>query len=455
MHTSLVPLTRKSLLLLLAYAPAGLGHLRVTDALYQGLPHEAYPYLLGSQDTRITYIHRVFSVHPWSRAVFEWLERGTAQEVTTYLYRWFLRSNTELLNQQITTILDQRLHTPDTLLVVATHFGLAHQAAELKDRIMHEKKLRMRVVVQVTDDTPHPIWYVTGADLIFVPSDRTKGRLEAYGRAHDLPPVHFEVNPYPVDPRLLEPLNAHEYQDRTHQLSMSGKNLIHMAIPISGAAVGTDFFTDMMDALHQQSNRFMFHIVTKNAGFTKKFIYELHNRPYADIAAYPQDRQVIEAYEQLYREHNISLEVTKPSEQAFKGVVEPNKRGGVILLFADPVGTQEDDNFAFLQRHELTPSKTDQQRLFNLAADDTVLINHTRKDILKKAASWRGILLPVDPKKTAQLIWWCLREGIFTAMMSAQVGSEKGEHRDPELRNDGVRMFWEKVTDLLSTHPGP
>ena len=63
----------KNLLIVLATAPAGLGHLRVTKALQHGLPAGVTPVLLGSKDPFLTYIHRIMSVHIVLRNVFEWV----------------------------------------------------------------------------------------------------------------------------------------------------------------------------------------------------------------------------------------------------------------------------------------------------------------------------------------------------------------------------------------------
>lgn len=54
-------LTNPSMLLIFTYAPAGFGHLRVTNALYHGLPSGANPVLLGAQDYSINYVHRIAS----------------------------------------------------------------------------------------------------------------------------------------------------------------------------------------------------------------------------------------------------------------------------------------------------------------------------------------------------------------------------------------------------------
>ncbi len=52
-----------SLLLIFTYAPAGLGHLRVTDALYHGLPKGVQPVILGAHDRAVGAIHRFMSIH--------------------------------------------------------------------------------------------------------------------------------------------------------------------------------------------------------------------------------------------------------------------------------------------------------------------------------------------------------------------------------------------------------
>jgi len=430
---SLTSLTRKELLLLFAYAPAGLGHLRVTDALYRGLPAEASPLLLGSQDQTITVIHRIMSVHPITRSIFKWLEQGNVEEITTPLYRWYLRHHTDLIYQQISTIIDQRINMPDELLLIATHFGLAHQVAEIKRALIADRKMKISVVVQVTDDTPIHIWYIPNADIIFVPSQRTKDHLEAYGRKSGLPPVRFEVNPYPLSPNLRTNLPESRMIHRKSQLDPHADTTIHCAIPISGAAVGTQFTTHLTDCLHLKSQRFQFHVIT-----------------YVDIQSSPHDKEVIELYENLYKNVTISLEITKPSEQAFKALLTPKKRGGAIMLFSNPVGRQEYDNLFFLRRHNLMPYKTTQSELWNHARYDHKLDRKTRETMQDAAETWRAIRLPKGSRDSAQFIWWCHREKIFQSMLSCKVIDDRAEPHQSELREDGVEMFWQKTAKILS-----
>lgn len=62
---SLAALSKKSTLVILAYSPTGLGHLRVTNALYEGLPKDISPILLGAQDKTTGNLHRFVSAHPF------------------------------------------------------------------------------------------------------------------------------------------------------------------------------------------------------------------------------------------------------------------------------------------------------------------------------------------------------------------------------------------------------
>ena len=321
------PLLHKSLIIILAYSPAGLGHLRVTDALYHGLPREVTPVLLGSQDKWIRIIHRLCSIHPIARAIFEWMQNGYLAKIFTALYRSLLRSNTHTTYEQITTIIDQRVELPKTVLVVATHFGLAHQLAAIKEKVMKEKNVTVKLVVQVTDDTAQPIWCIPGADLIFVPSKKTKDELIQYAKLARLPAVNIQVNPYPLSPVFSKNLLGFAYEERQHQANPDSKSAIRVSIPISGAAVGTDFTTQVVEKLHKRSPRFVFYVVAKYAPFTQNFLKSINRYSFVNLYTSTDDRGVVDLYDRMYHSNIISLEITKPSEQAFKTLLNPFKRG--------------------------------------------------------------------------------------------------------------------------------
>lgn len=449
MRNYLDALRNKSLMLIFAYAPAGFGHLRVTNALYQGLPHDADPILLGAQDKSITLLHRIGSIYYFTRAIYEGMQSGFAEDIMTRAYRSFLRAHTTLLYEQLTTILDQQLQPPETILIVATHFGLAHQIAAIKERLMNERKVRIILVVQVTDDSPQQMWYVTGSDLIFVPSEYTKLSLEKYGRTAGLEPVRFLVNPYPLSLTLSHSLTENQIEDRREQLNLQNNNPINMIIPISGAAVGTEYFTILIDELYKKSHRFAFHVVTKTAPYTQRFIYEMNSRSYVKLYSSSIDKEVIDRYEEVYKQEIISLEITKPSEQSFKALLNCEQRGGSVLLFTEPIGRQEHDNLNFLRRHHLIPLKSEEDELFKLAQHDTD--PHLPHDtiFLEKAHRWRGLVLPRNPYIAAQFIWWMLRNSLGKNMVQCQESSQHDKLAMDELGPYGVKTFWEKVFDII------
>lgn len=428
------------------YALAGLGHLRVTDALYQGLPLGTHPLAFGAKDTSLTFIHRITSIHPFARMVFEWTQYGIGEDIFTSVYRWYLRKNAELLYKQLKTLIDQRYNAPKNILIISTHFSLAHQLAEVKIRLSKEKDVNIYLVVQVTDDSPQEIWYVHGADLIIVPSYKTKTKLMNYGKKQYAISTKFMVNPYPVSPYLASNCSIDRLENRVRQLTQNAKRKIHVAIPISGAAVGLDFAAELMHHLYVENNRFMFHIISKKAPFTYDFLRKVGKRSYVSIYSSDKDKEVVQACEKLYHDETISLEVTKPSEQAFKALVSPRQNGGSLLLFTQPIGRQEYDNVDYLMRHNLIPNEEEKQRLFHFCSENIGFSKETDKILFKKAKSFRGIQISNNPNQAATFIAWGMRAGLFGQMVRCRVPNViMSEHKD-ELGSDGVDRFWEYVT---------
>jgi hypothetical protein len=378
----------------------------------------------------------------------EWLQRGQPEEMFTRLYRRFLRSTTKRLYQQLETLLEQHYEAPAAVLVVATHFGLAHQVAAIKDKISLEKGINIILALQVTDDSPQRIWYVAGADLIAVPSEQTKAALLNYGKLEHLPHVHFEVLPYPLSPLLTEMLTKEEYKRRLQQVRVDGLEEIQVVIPISGAAVGLTFFRRLINALYSRSNRFRFHVVAKAAPYTQGFLRNLRTHPSVTLHTATTDREIIEKYDQLYRTVTVTLEITKPSEQAFKALISPQRQGGALLLFSHPVGRQEYDNLKFLERHHLLPTMSQQQQLWECAAQNKTM-NGEDSAVLSQALTWRGIRLPDDPLSAANSIWWSLQQGLFNQMLRCMVVPQPDDPAPRELTLDGVSEFWKTVSALL------
>ncbi|MBI3954939.1 hypothetical protein HY338_00720 [Candidatus Gottesmanbacteria bacterium] len=443
-------LSKKSLVLVLAYAPTGLGHLRVTYALNDGLPEGVAPVLLGSQDNSLTYLHRLASSNTWGRKIQETIQSPPFESIFIPFYRNFLKSHTEELYKKLLTILDQRLTEPKSIVVISTHFGLGHQLVELKKRLSKERGVKMIVVVVVTDDTVQQIWFVNGADLTFVPSETTKEGMIEFAEKHHMGKIPIVVSPYPVSPKLTEPISPEEFESRKKQVTTAEQSKIHMALPISGAAVWLDFYTRLIIGLHAYSDRFIFHIVSKEAPYTHRFLKMMAKYPFVREYSSVHDREVINLYEDIYRTNTISLEVTKPSEQAFKALINPNQSGGSLLLFSSPVGRQEYDNLAFLRRHLLLPSNEEKQLLWRLSFSDARLKNESNgMQLMQSAKSWRSVELPQNPLEAASLIWWMLKEGIFSSMMDCRTEADVTTRHGRELGFDGVQKIWDRVAQLI------
>lgn len=441
-------LTDPSVMVVLSYALTGLGHLRVTDALYRGLPENVHPLTLYSQDTSISSIHRFMSINSASRLLMEWTQSGMSEYIFTSAYRLLLRKRTGLLKKQLLTLLKVRFHQPEKVVFVTTHFFLAHQLAEIKKSLEKETGLTLYLVVQVTDDSPQQFWYVYGADLILVPSHRTRKRLESFGRKSGLPSVPFSVVPYPISPYLSKHCTADEYDDRITQLTFHAARTIHISIPVSGAAVGLAFYSEFMSRLREYDTRFSFHVVSKEVPFTTSFLRSVRHRPYVDVMSSPLDKTVVEMYEALYKRTTISLEVTKPSEQAFKVLASPRRKGGAVMLFTRPVGRQEYDNLDFLKRHFLLPDDNEQELLWDMARNNAVF-DATTREVFSRVVHYRGVRLPDDSWEAAYFVMWCWKQGVFRSMGLYRRARLEGEHHEDELGPDGVKRFWKRVEEMI------
>jgi hypothetical protein len=445
--STLAQLTDRKLLLILGYAPAGLGHLRVTDALYHGLPDTVNPVVLGSGDKAIQSIHRLTSVNPVGKAVFDWLQGGPFRDQTNRLYRNSLRGNHRDTYNEMCRLLDERMERPERILVACTHFGLAHKLAAIKEELQEREGVRMVLSVCVTDDTFQHIWYVDGADLLVVPSVYTQRKYVAYGEETGTK-LRVEVAPYPIHPRLGDKLDEAELAEKTRQLAANSAEPIHVSIPISGAAVGTDYLSALMARLRERSERFRFHVVGKDAAFTREFLAGLAGKAWIDVRAPAQDRQVVTQYNVLMQRQTLALEVTKPSEQTFKCLAGTGSRGGVILLLTQPVGTQEFENMNFLRRHSLAPSSEANRQLWAMAAAEERLEPAVQTRLLEESRLWRCVRIPADPQQAAGFIWWMLTTGFFSRMLEGTLDRMITDEDGGLLGPDGVVKFWDLAMSL-------
>lgn len=431
MAAQLQNLIDEQTLVILAYADAGLGHLRVTNSLYEGLPKKVNPVLLRSRERTTGSLHQLTSTHPLFSKMLGWSQKGKQEEIITSVYHKLMIKNSKVVMKQVEEIVEQKMHMIHKVVVVCTHFGLAHQLADVKKSLEKKWKLQVFLVVCVTDDTAQKIWYVPEADIITVPSRSTKKALGNYD--------NIKVITYPVSPLLGKKFTQEEYEQKNKQLESGATDVINVSVPISGAAVGLEFAGKLIKTLHKINKRFVFNVVTHDNMFTKAFINLNQRRNFVSVLESSHPRRVVRLYDKMFLNSILSLEITKPSEQAFKALFSPKRRGGVILLFTKPVGRQEYDNLDYLRRNRLIPKQNEQDQLHAYALENIHFSDNTKIQLVQKAKQWRGMVLPLNPKDASIFINWCLSQGIFSGMGHSSVD-----------KSQGVKKFWKTVDSLVA-----
>jgi hypothetical protein len=422
------------------YAPAGLGHLRVADALFDSRPTQYSYVILGIKDDVIRNFHNFSSNNPLAKRIFEFFQYGLPQEIITRILVHSLHQSSQKIYHQLEYIILQNPGVNE-LVIISTHFGLAHQICHIKSKLEKISHVKITTVVVVTDDTSQHIWCVPGADLTFVPSQKTKQLLENYAASRHFP-INIEVSPYPLSPALSALLPP----PQTRLLALTDPQAhIHMSVPVSGAAVGLTYLRLFIFNLHNIYPRIHYHAVSQKNPYTGIFFTQMHNLDWFHLHWDKNDSMVVNMYEKVYQENIIHLEITKPSEQAFKCLLSPNQVGGSILLFMAPVGRQEKENLDFLHRHELIPSPEEEQ-----AINTAFLHNQPLPDDLSdRIIHWRALNLPKDPITAAKFVNWAAESGIFSTMTGEKFSFSPVAVSSGEVSGHGSQLFWDKVDKLI------
>lgn len=412
--------------------PAGLGHIRVMDAIEDGKPGLITSVSLGIFDIKSSKIHDLGSrVKLFTRVTEFYQTNPFAESLVTNLYTAYLKKHTQNI---IKTFQETAQKYPNykKWVVISTHFALAYSISAAKSQIEKTLGIKLYLCVIVTDDSPQRVWAVKGSDIIFTPSKYCKDELSKL-----LPPEKQDIlrsTPFPLVPRLSQKLTVEEFQFQVKQLDPTKNTPIQIEIPISGAAVQTDFFQKLIENLSQEGYEFT--VTGQESMLTKTFFENIKRLPRVQLSIGVDPWQTVKFYESIfYQPNRPSIELTKPSEQAFKALLNPRQRGGVILLLTPPIGRQEYDNLNFLVRHGLMPNQEEEKALF------------TQKDLsqwLEKAKNWRAIKLPNDPLKASQFIKMLKSSGILYSMLSCVIPD------DPELKDNGVARIWEEIIKLIS-----
>lgn len=402
-------------LLVLASAPTGFGHLRVTQALREALPADQPVQILGIHDSSVRLVYDLISRNPLLRAVSDFIQNHRLFEDSyTFVYRRYLAHTSASTYRTFAGLLAGLSHPVSTLLVVATHFSLAHQIAACKSQLERDFHLHLVLVVVVTDDSPQRVWAIPGADFVFVPSLTTKDRLARYFPVSSLSP-RIIITPYPLSPSLALPLSPDQRSLRRLQLDPVLDHPVNLIVPVSGAAVQLSYLRDLLSVLVSDP-RIHITVVSRSSAYCAPFLSWCARHPAIRILSSPSDDRVVKLYEQAYLDTVFSLEITKPSEQSFKALLSPDLVGGSLLLFSPPVGRQEIDNLAFLRRHHL----------------------------LSEVPPGRSLILPPRGRQAGLTVLSWLHSGRLLAMSEFT-----GYLPHPELRPDGAKLFWSALCSLV------
>ncbi len=432
---------QKDIQILFATAPTGLGHIRVTEALKEELGPNIQTETIGIMNPTSQLLHRIMSRYLILRYIMELFQSNVILEfISSWVYRRRLRAGNRQVRKYLVNLIAMRQPTPKLVFVVATHFGLGHQIASIKGRVEKEANVQMKLAVVVTDDSPQKMWAVDGADFIFVPSAFCASGIKKKlgGRIGHTKVI---VSPYPVSKKFAEKLTDTQYQKRLKQTDPGPGEKLQIIVPISGAAVQLSYFQSVMEALSQKKD-VAFTVVSRESSYTNMFLHWCRRQENVQVIASKSDHEVVELYEKEIEENVFAAEITKPSEQAFKALLTPKMKGGVILLFSGPVGRQEYDNLRFLERHKLVPNKKEMRVLnklwfFNQKTSVT-------EEFLRKAKTWRGIVLPRIGVQPSDAILKLYEAGILHAMAKFDRFSESDE-----LKSDGAREFWDRLQKEL------
>jgi hypothetical protein len=408
------------------------------DALKDGLPIGIKVEEMGIENIRANKIHSLGSRISILAKISEFYQTNhLAEKLVTFFYTNYLRNKTHEAIQKFSEIHSNHPNKK-VFCVVSTHYALAHAIASVKNFLERQLNIKIFLSTIVTDDSPQRIWAVTGSDLIFVPSKKTQSILSKY-----LPNSNIiKTVSFPISPKLNQKLDSGEFQRVSNQLNPEKDADLHIDIPISGAAVQLHYLQKLI--INLSLKKFEFTVVGQESIYSIAFFEKLRKVQKVQLSIGLSARETVNLYESIfYQPNRPAVEITKPSEQTFKALINPSCRGGVILLLTNPVGRQEKDNLDFLTRHQLLPDNNKQNELEEYLLQNKVTDESEKSNWQYLASHWRGIRLPENPNKASIFIERLKETGILYSMLSYTAEAKK------ELTPDGVKQIWNTINNLI------
>jgi len=124
-------------------SPAGLGHIRVMDAIKEGRPSGITSVDIGITNIRANRIHDLGSrVKLFVKLTEFYQTNPLAEKIVTFYYAWYLRHHKKEVIREFQKIATQYPKNK-VWVIISTHFALAHSISAAKEEL--EKSLGIKI----------------------------------------------------------------------------------------------------------------------------------------------------------------------------------------------------------------------------------------------------------------------------------------------------------------------
>lgn len=430
---------------------AGLGHNRVRQAISEAISLNGVRHRVDEitvKDMLASHAHGMGSNNKLAKWWTETIQQSVPlQRIIAGPYNEaILRHDAEVVVRAAQTFLDRCQN--NEILLIAFHPDIAYNLCFFKTQLARRYNKNIRIAVYMTDHLlkPQYPWYQIDADFLIVP-DHESGvqalsQLEYWEKTMQgkrpegvsgIPKI-IEV-PYPIDPRLVQPLDRDSYQRRLERLRSDNGERLRMVMPLGGSAPQTKFMRSFAAGL---VNTMDISTVAKATDSLVDFLSELRDLG-VGVKAALESNEVLDLFIRTIETLLPEFFVTKPSEQTNLTLATPRQVGGGIVLLTEPVGDQEKQNLRWLQKRGLIPSDRDaellDQHLLRLRMDKL-------EELRSKARHWRGLRLPSDSAQAVRFVLAARNFGIFEAMGNYQPATPS-----TETVWNGAQIFWQKMDE--------
>ena len=355
------------------------------------------------------------------------------------------------------------------VIFIYTHPDPAYIAGFYKHQLETKHGVKITNVLVMTDHfpaNPQFIWNLIDMDLIVAPDELTakltEKQLEYWAKimkprrldrnAH-LPKV--VVSGFPQEPLYQQPINPNII-NRQEQLDPKYEGPINIAIPLGGASPQMSFLADTILSLKKLIPQIKpWTLFKKHTKQSDEIFVEKMHQAGATVETVQDNFQLVTRLCDNFNSDTLpALLIVKPGELSNLALFDPQQKGGVILLFTQPVGDQEVQNIHFLQSESggcVMPNDRKNQQLiqFLLKIADQSQLEISESEqlsfIRKSANNWRGLSLPKKPNDAAKFIFALRKFGILAVMSKYQKPENLDIQMHPGMSDHGSSDFFYKL----------